>query len=176
MKKLSELSMEELKSLYDKNQDFQNFINERVYEDAMSAQEEEFDLMGAEVFDYHDHYNSFYLTVPKENGIASPEKIAGALDVDYLNIEYLHLYKKLCELNNIMENREVWNIDCKEYEEMEELAEKLADGITEQLRAYEEIQDEQIKAELEMIHDGFYSYDMETDGEKVFYTTVKIMK
>ena len=104
----------------------------------MWQQGEEFKLLGADAFDYHDHYSSFYLTTPCVYGAKAPEKLAGKLDADYMSEEDAKLYKELCELNDKMEDAEEWDEERPEYARMIEIADKLAEDITEQLRAYED--------------------------------------
>lgn len=177
MKRLKELTIEELKDLYNKNGEFANKVYEKVYEDAMLSQEIEFKAMGAEVFDYNNHYSSFYLSTPKVYGGKAPEKVAGKLDRDYLTEENAKLYDKLCELNAIMEDAEEWDEDREEYNEMIEVCDKLADGITEQFRAYENIEDDQIDSELEAIAEDWTNMsDWETDGECVYEHITEVYK
>lgn len=177
MKKIKELKIEELKKLYNDNKDFQSVVFDRCYENNMYWQAEEFKLMGAEVFDYNDHYSSFFLSTPTIYGSKAPEKVAGKLDADYMTEENAKLYKKLCELNAKMEDAEEWDEDREEYAEMTRVCDELADGLTEQFRAYEDISDEQIDEELEAILDGDdYMGEWETDGEKIFETIIKTYK
>lgn len=175
MKKLYELEKNELKNLYETNDEFSNAVYSYAYDDAMVAQGDEYDALGADVFEWHDHYSSFYLSTPKVYGGKAPEKVAGNLNADYMTPENAELYAKLCELNDKMENAEEWDEERPEYEEMTKLCDELADGITAQLRAYEEITDEQIDAVLDYITDNAcYMSEWETDGAKVFEHITKI--
>lgn len=177
MKKLKELSLKELRELYENNQDFASAVYEQVYEQAMFWQSEEFKLCGAEAFDYHDHYSSFYLTCPTAYGAKSPEKLVGKLDKDYMTEEMKPLYKKLCELNSKMEDAEDWDETRPEYDEMRDTADKLAELYTDMLRALETIDTEYIQEELQAIADGErYMSEWETDGTKVYEHITKEYK
>lgn len=177
MKKLKELSIDELVELYDKNNGFNQAVFEQVYEQAMFWQGEEYKLSGADNFDYHDHYNSFYLTCPMVYGAKSPEKLVGKLDEDYMTEEMKPLYKKLCELNDKMEDAEDWDETRPEYDEMRDIADKLAELYTDMLRALETIDMEYVREELQMIADGeHYMSEWETDGTNVYEHITKTYK
>ncbi len=178
-KKLSELQKSELQKILKENREFESAVYERAYEDAMRGQEIEFEEMGARVFDYNDHYNSFYLSTPLVCGGKAPEKVAGKLDADYMTPENSELYKKLCDKMNQWENMTTDEQDenGKIYDEACELCDKLADGITKQLRAYEDITDEQVAQVIEDIADGnSYMSDWTTNGAQVFEHITKIYK
>ena len=177
MKKLKELSIDELVELYDKNNGFNQAVFNEVYEQAMFWQSEEYKLSGADNFDYHDHYSSFYLTCPTAYGAKSPEKLVGKLDEDYMTEEMKPLYKKLCELNDKMEDAEDWDETRPEYDEMRDIADKLAELYTDMLRALETIDMEYVREELQMIADGErYMSDWETDGTTVYEHITKTYK
>ena len=180
-KKLSELKKSELQKLLKENREFESAVYECAYEDAMRGQEIEFEEMGARVFDYSDHYSSFYLSTPRVYGAKAPEKVAGKLEADYMTPENSELYKKLCEKMNQWENMTTDEQETDEgdavYNEACELCDKLADGITEQLRAYEDITDEQVAQVIEDIADGnSYMSDWTTNGAQVFEHITKIYK
>lgn len=179
MKKLQELSIEELKKLYENNKEFAAAVYDAAYESAMYWQGEEFENMGARVFDYHDYYASFYLTTPTSYGARYPEKVAGKLDADYMTAENAELYAKLCEKIEKWENMTADEQD--EHEELEDeaadICDKLAEGITEQLRAYENITEDAITDELEAIREGMSgAAEWETDGAAVYQHITKTYK
>lgn len=167
MKKLKDLTKEELLTLEASNKWLAEQIDERAMDDASMIQADEFELMGAKVFDYHDHYSSFYLTTPMAYGAKAPEKVAGELNRDYLTEEQTKLYDRLCELNKAMEDAEEWDEDRPEYAEMVEMCDRLAESITESLRAYEdytEYKDEEFEAILS--GDSWLS-DLEVEDGKI---------
>lgn len=184
MKLLKELSIEELRELNENNKQFSFKVYDIAYEDSMYWQGEEFKLMGAKVFDYHDHYNSFYLTTPTNYGAKDGLSVAHKLDRDYLNEEAQGLYDKLCELKDLYDGMtydelEEWNKknECDLEEQADELCDKLADNITKMLRGYEDITDEQIEQTLSDIADGYSSMsDWETDGTVVYEHITKEYK
>lgn len=135
---LQDMTKEQLLELKASNKWLEEKISEQAWDDAMWQQGEESKLLGADAFEYHDHYTSFYLTCPKAYGGKAPEKLVGKLDTDYMSEEDAKLYKELCELNSKMEDAEEWDEDREEYAKMIEIADKLAEDITEQLRAYED--------------------------------------
>lgn len=177
LKELKELSIEELKNLYKNNQGFSELVYNLAYEDAMNAQAEQGELIGAKAFDMHDYYNSFYLTTPRHYGAKDGLSVAGALDIDYLNNEAAGLYKELCEIKATYENLTAEELD-EQGEELEERANKLcdelADVITEDLRAYENITELNIDATLDLIRDGYILDGFKTDGQKVYEYVTKI--
>lgn len=152
---INELSKDEIKELMGKNKWLEDKVYEYAYEDAMWAQGEEFKLIGADAFDYHDHYNSFYLTCPTISGAKSPEKLAGKLDAEYLSEADAKLYKELCELNNKMEDAEDWDETRPEYDRMREIADELAEHLTTYFRGFEDITDEQIDQVIDGMIDGY---------------------
>ncbi len=180
MKKLKELSVEELVGLYDKNNGFNSAVFEQVYEQAMFWQGEEYKLMGAEVFDYHDHYSSFFLTTPMHYGVKDGRAVAHKLDREYMTKENAELYDELNRLTDELENMECDEYEDKrdEYDEkIDELCDKLADGLTMQLRALETIDMEHVRDELQMIADGeHYMSEWETDGTTVYEHMTKEYK
>lgn len=137
MKTLQDLSVEELKTLAKNNKWLEEQLAEDTYEELSIEQGEEFKLCGADKFEYHNHYSSFYLTCPTAYGAKSPEKLVGKLDEDYMTEEMKPLYKKLCELNDKMEDAEDWDETRPEYDEMRDIADKLAELYTDMLRGYE---------------------------------------
>lgn len=165
---INELSKDAIKELMGKNKWLEDKVYEQAYEDAMWAQSEEFKLMGADCFDYHDHYTSFYLTTPTFYGAKSPEKIAGKLDKDYLSEEDRKLYEELCELNGKMEDAEEWDEDREEYKRMTEIADELADHLTAYFRGFEDITDEQIDQVIDYMIEGYcWLGELEVEDGKI---------
>lgn len=136
---LKELNDKELAELYNDNKWLMEQIDNQAWERASFDQAEEFKLIGAECFDYHDHYSSFYLSCPTISGAKSPEKLVGKLNAEYMSDDSKKLYAELCELNDKMEDAEEWDETRPEYDRMREIADELADNITAQLRAYEDM-------------------------------------
>lgn len=180
MRKLGELSKEELHELLENNDQFKAQVYDWAYQAQMDLQEEEGKLMGVSVFDYHDHYSSFYLTTPTHYGVRDGWSVAHKLDADYMNEDARKLYEKLNKLADELENMEADELDEKQdsYEEqMSDVCDKLAETITYQLCAYEDVSDEQIDWELEQIAEGMsYASDWETDGTKVYQHITKEYK
>lgn len=175
MKQLKDLNKEELKALYNNNHDFAETVDNSIYEMNMQAQyDDSIAIFGEhnDTYALHDHYNSFYLTVE------DAEKFAESIeDPDYLNAENRKLYEETREM------AEKWNnMDYDEQDENGELYEQiakksqdLADGITEQLRAYERIDDAQVDEELDAILSGeLNSSEWKTDGTKVYQEITKV--
>ena len=179
MKTLHDLNDKELKELYDKNKDLQNLAWQDALNESGEAQNEEFNLMGADVFEYFNYYSSFYLKTPTLQGAKAPEKVAGKLDRDYLTPENAKLYDKLCELT------EKWNAidyddqdeDSELYQDMIKTCDELAEGITEQLRAYDDIDDDYAYDLFKQnAYDGYMSdWEVNEKGEVIetIYKTYK---
>lgn len=174
MKTLKDLSIEELKELAENNSWLKEKIDNMAYEDAMYMQEEEGELIGVKAFDIHDHYSSFYLSTPF-NGYKNGYKIAGALDAEYLSEENKKDYAELCELAKRYdeltpeENEE----EDKIWDRINDLSDKLAADITEQLRAYESAEtfDECRENALYMIADGMsWLSELKLDGGEIVET------
>lgn len=165
---INELSKDAIKELMGNNKWLEDKVYERAYEDAMWAQSEEYKLIGADAFDYHDHYSSFYLTTPCVYGAKAPEKVAGKLDAEYLSEEDAKLYKELCELNGKMEDAEEWDEDRPEYERMTEIADELADHLTTYFRGFEDITDEQIDQVIDDMIEGYcWLGELEVEDGKI---------
>lgn len=169
---IKDMTKEQLVELIKNNKWLEQQIDELVQEQISWAQSEEFKEMGADVFDYHDHYASFYLTAPRHYGAPDGHSVAGKLQRDYLNAENMKLYDELCELADKWDNMaydeqdENRDIEAK----MDELAERLAQGVTDQLREYESMETwiETRNQELEMILGGDrYLSDLEVKDGKV---------
>lgn len=182
MKTLKELNDKELKELYDTNDMLQTKAWEDAYNDSMECQYQESEEIGTEVFDYHDHYSSFYLTTPMRYGTKCPELVANKLKgVDYLTKENAELYDKL---NKLIDKWEELDYDEQQeekgekiYDEAIAVCDKLAEGITEQLRAYENTDDEQAFEEFKFqAQEGYMSdWTIDEKGEvtETIYKTYK---
>ena len=165
---INELSKDEIKELMAKNKWLEDKVYECAYEDAMWAQSEEYKLMGAEAFDYHDHYSSFYLTTPTFYGAKAPEKLAGKLAAEYMSEEDAKLYNELCKLNAKMEDAEEWDEDREEYKRMTEIADVLAEHLTQYFRDYEDITDEQIDQVIDDMIEGYnWLGELEVEDGKI---------
>lgn len=181
MRTLKELNEKELKELYESNKDLQTQTQEDAYNNAVLMQEEEFDSLGAKVFDYHANYNSFYLTTPIKQGAKEPEAVAHKLDRDYMSEENAKLYDKLNELTDKWENMTFDEQQSDEgndlYDKMIDACDKLANGITEQLTSYEDVSDEQAFEEFcFQVTDGYMSdWTVNEKGEvtETIYKTYK---
>lgn len=167
---INELSKDEIKKLMGKNKWLEDKVYEYAYEDAMRAQNEECKLMGAEAFEYHDHYNSFYLTTPTIYGAKAPEKVAGKLDAEYMSEEDAKLYKELCELIDKWENMTTDEQDEHEdvYDKASELCDKLAEHLTTYFRGFEDITDEQIDQVIDEMIEGYcWLGELEVEDGKI---------
>ena len=166
--KLKDMTKDELKDLMEKNRWFKEQVYNNAYENAMFLQEADAKAIGADAFNYHDHYSSFYLTCPTVSGAKAPEKLVGKLDMEYLGEEDAKLYKELCELNAKMEDAEEWDEERPEYARMLEIGDLLADHTTQYLRSYEEITDDMIDQELDYIsEDTNWLGDLEIVNGKI---------
>lgn len=180
MKRLKDLSKEELKNLYENNEEFRDLCINEAYNNSMSAQAQEGELLGVSVFDFHDHYNSFYLRTPEIYGAKTPESVAGKLDADYMTPENAKLYKKLCDLDKKYSNFDYEQLQTKKaeqiYDKMTEICDELADGLTDQLRAYEDVSEEQVLEDLSLYCEEGYGYmsEWKTDGKKVYQEITKV--
>lgn len=167
---INELSKDAIKELMGKNKWLEDKVYEHAYEDAMLAQSEEYKLIGAECFDYHDHYSSFYLTTPTGYGAKAPEKVAGKLDAEYLSEEDRKLYNELCELIDKWENMTTDEQDEHEdvYNKASELCDILADHLTAYFRGFEDITDEQIDRVIDDMIEGYcWLGELELEDDKI---------
>ena len=165
---INELNKDEIKELMGSNKWLEDKVYECAYEGAMWAQSEEYKLIGADAFDYHDHYTSFYLTTPCVYGAKAPEKLVGKLDAEYMSEEDAKLYNELCELNEKMEDAEEWDEDREEYARMTEIADELAEHLTTYLRGFEDITDEQIDQVIDEMIEGYcWLGELEVEDGKI---------
>lgn len=177
MKKLHELSLDELKALYEKNNGFQSEVWDCVYQNNMYCQSDEYDqLFGKDnrTIEYHNHYSSFYLTVSNHENFINEIN-----DPDILTVEGRELYEKAKVLADKWNNMDYDEQDENDelYNELEQTNNRLIEEITAQFRAYEDVDDSQIDEELQAIADNTHGMsDWRTDGEKVYQTITKIYK
>lgn len=172
MKQLKDLTTEEIITLFKNNKSIQSKAYDLAYDYAMQCQADEFDLLKANVFDYNNHYSSFYLTTPMAYGSKAPEKVAESLDVDYLNGDNAKLYRRLNLLYAKMQDAEEWDEEREEYIEMIEVCDKLAEGITLQLQAYENYdENDAIEALKDAIECGSMG-EWQIDDDGVVYETI----
>lgn len=167
---INELSKDEIKELIAKNKWLEDKVYECAYEDAMWAQSEEYKLIGADCFDYHDHYSSFYLTTPTFYGAKSPEKVAGKLDAEYMSEEDAKLYNELCELIDKWENMTTDEQDEHEdvYDKASDVCDILAEHLTTYFRGFEDITDEQIDQVIDDMIGGYnWLGELEVEGGKI---------
>lgn len=177
MKQLKELTVEELKALYKSNEQFSNKVYEQVYEGNMYFQSEEYEAIFGKnnrTVEYHDHYTSFYLTVKDH------EQFIHTLEGrDIMTVAAQELYDKAEQLvaeweemtwDEQQENDELW-------EKIEQTDNELVQELTDRLRDYERVEDQQIEDELTAIHEGItYMSEWETDGEKVYEHITKVYR
>lgn len=176
MKQLKELTTNEIETLFKTNKAIQSKAYELAYDYAMQCQADEYDLIKANVFDYNNDHSSFFLTTPKVYGSKAPEKVAEELDADYLNEDNAKLYRKLNLLYAKMQDAEERDEDRAEYAEMVEVCDKLAEGITAQLRSYEDYDErDALEALKDAIECGEMS-DSEIDGSMVIETIKKVYR
>ena len=160
-KLIQDLTREEFNELYNNNKWLRDKISELAYEDLSFQQSEEFNDIGAKVFDYHNHYTSFFLTPPIRYGVADGLMIAGELNAEYLNDENAELYEKLNKINAAYCELDYDQQQDEEGEELEdeanEIAKKLAEGITQQLREYESAEaiEQAIEEQKSLALEGF---------------------
>lgn len=180
MKKLKELSLKELRELYEKNQGFASAVYEDAYSTNMDMQADEFNSMRAKVFDYHDHYSSFYLTTPRRYGVKSGYAVAHELNADNMSDKARRLYDQLNALADEMENLESDELDERQDEledKMTAVCDNLAEQLTTDFRSYENVCDGDIDSALELIADGVhFMSEWETDGTKVYEHITKEYK
>lgn len=181
MKTLKELNDKELKELYDTNDMLQTKAWEDAYNNNIEQQAFEAKEIGTEVFNYHDHYSSFYLTTPMSYGVKCPEYVAHRLNTDYLTKENAELYDKLNKLidkwDNLTYDEQQEKAGYTIHNKAIELCDKLAEGITEQLRAYENTDDKQAFEEFKFqAQEGYMSDWTINEKGEVTETIYKIYR
>lgn len=177
-KQLKDLTTQELNELMANNKDIYKYAYNLAYDEAMQMQEQDAEMLGTRVFDFHDHYNSFYYTTPIVYGCKTPEKVAHKLNDDYMNAEAIKLYDKL---NSLIDDWESMTTDEQEnstkYDEAIETCDKLAEELTKQLRAYEDIDADFVLSELEFhTHEGHMADWVLNDDGTVTETIEKVYK
>ena len=172
MRKLGEMSLQELQDLYDKNKDFAREVDERVMNIQYETQSEQFDLVGAKVFDYSNHYTSFYLTTPMHYGAKDGWSVAHKLNRDYMADSTAQIYDKLNALADELENMESDELaeNKDEYENrMNNICDALAEALTNDLRCYEQFDKHDVENYLQAVADNLYRMsEWETDGTVVY--------
>lgn len=181
-RKLSELTSEELDTLYQHNQDFQSKVWESVYEQNMFWQEQEYknlfgleDMRTTKVVAIHDHYSSFYLT------LKDPINLVCVVSPDYLCekgqpywAECDKLEKQWSEMTTDEQESEIGE---QLYNQLEQASENLLKAIEDQLHEYERVGEDQIIEELAQIGVGeHYMSNWKTDGKAVYEEIVKIYR
>lgn len=179
MKKLNELTKDELKSLYEKNHDFQNAINERCYDTLNFWQEDTLQNIFTENgrergFRYYDNYNSFYYR------LTDAEAFVNGLNDgigDYFSESDRPVYEKMLKLAD-----EYWNMTTDEqldekgeklYAELEESAKKVLQAIEDMLHADEDITDDLVESEIESALDYMGEYELDDDG--TIHTHIEVL-
>lgn len=177
-KYLKDLTDDELKSLFKNNKDINYYIYDYAYGINMQMQEEEAKELNIDVFDMHDHYNSFYLTTPKVYGNKAPEQVAHNMNSDYMNEKCRVLYEKL---NDLMDQYDNLTYDEAEgstlYQDAGDVCDQLAEALTEQLRAYEDVdEDTAMSYFIDEARDGHMSDWEVTEDNHVIETLYKTYK
>ena len=138
MKTLKDLTPEELDELIKNNGWLKKEIFCRALDDLSEQESDEYKLIGCDIFDWHAHYSSFYLTTPANYGVKDGLKVANSLNSDYLTEENKALYDELNAIYKEYSELSADDLEGEKGEELEEkaniLADKLADGITRQLQ------------------------------------------
>lgn len=173
MKTLKELSEQELVELFKKNQALQDYCYQLAYDEAMLCQEEDSRLIGCDVFDVNSHYSSFYFSTPEKYGVKAPEQVAGKLDKNYMNDDNAKLYDELCKAIETWEGMTIDEQDTAEgealFDQACDICDELADGLTKQLRIYEDIDEGYALETLKQNASGLnFMADWETDGQVVY--------
>lgn len=151
--------------------DFYNVVYEKVFNDFMEYQEEEFKSLNISKYvDIHDHYNSFFLTL-KNDVVEFIENI----DSDYINIENIKTYndcKRILEkYYKTYANEEKQD---KYYYLLERRAKKLLERIENQLHLYENPQqDDLVSFLIDEWAENFYSdFYILNDNFSVLYKDI----
>lgn len=179
MKKLQELSVEELQALLKTNHKFEAAVAEAVYEDQMFWQGEELNEIfgkGNRTFEICDNYSSFYFSLRDIENFT--QSIIGT---DYLTNDNLELYnvaKSYAEKWDAMTYDEQQEVSDEWYSEFQTAVENLCRGIEDQLHEFERITDGAIADYLDRITSGEVAFaDWEVDENGVCYEHItKIYK
>lgn len=177
MKSLKELSIRELKNLYDKNKSWQDKVDNEVLDEQLATQDRLCDdIFGEEnrTIKYHSHYNTFYLSITDQ--IEFP----GSLNKDSLSEEQADLLdeckKALEQYMSLSDEDQLSEKGDNLYEKLLKKNNKLLSMIEKDLHSYENISDEAVEDTLQRIIDGAHSMsNWRTDGEKVYYSVEYIL-
>lgn len=180
-KLLKNLSLGELKTLYDENKDFSHVVWETTYENNMFWQQEQSEeLLGKDNrgYSYHDNYSSFYFRLTDCEHFLNdlPESCR-----DYLPECYVELYDKAKRLLDKWENMTYDEQDEDEgtYNDLEKTAEELLKAIEETLHEFEVITDDQTDDTLQAIIDDCLSmsdWELLDDGKTIAQHTTTLYK
>lgn len=178
MKKLKDMTIEELQELYKNNRQFSNVVYECAYEWSMDAQYDFFKDMGAyDAFAIDSTSYATYITTPIRYGVKDGLSVAGKLVKDYLTDEELKLYEEICELKDKYDDEEDIDKGDKIADRADDASDELADLLTKNLRDYEDINDDDIYEVLSAITDGALGMsDWEEENGVVYETIVKEYK
>lgn len=168
---LKDLHKTEIVELYETNESFKNKVWEEAYNNNMELQQQEFiDIFGSDnrTYTFHNHYSSFYLRVTE------PDKFIESINKEYLSEDNLKIYQKA--KNKLTE---YWLCDLEEedekasllYDEVEDLANELCEGIENQLHGYETVEDYDCDAVLDDIINGCSGLSEFTTSQNVVYET-----
>ena len=170
MKKLKELKKDELKNLFQNNNDFQNKIIENCYNTIQYMTDELNNELFVESsrqrgYRYHDNYMSFYFRLTD-----AEEFVNGLKDGigDYFDESDKKEYEKMLKLAD-----EYWNLESddlygekgeKIYDALEESAKKVLLAIENLFHDIEEPTDDMIDEEIESALDYMGDYEVGDDG------------
>lgn len=184
MRKLKELTLEELKELYKSNHEFSNLVYEHAYSNNMLALEDWGELSKVtKVCDMDCTSYATYILTPKRNGEREGLAVAHKLDKDYLSEEEAKLYDKICELSDLYNNmtydeQEEWekkNGDLRE--QADDLCDRMCSLLTQDASDYENVEEGDIDFVLEeIIEESSYMSEFETENGIVYQTIRKEYK
>lgn len=177
MKKLYELTKDELKKLYNTNTEFRQKVWLDIYDDHQSWQNDRYNEYFEENprgFKYNGHYNSFYYTLTDaEQFVASLRETA----CDYFfDTEAQKHFDKMFDLYNKWQNMTLEEQDENEevYLKLETEAKYILKCIEDDLKSFEDITEDDEENTLQEIINGEIYSDWETDGEIVYEKNIKI--
>lgn len=176
MKSLKELSEDELRQLAENNEQLRAEIAERVYEDNMFAQGEDYEQIFGKnnrTIEYHDHYQSFYLT------ISDHDHFVENIDRECLTIDGMKYYDRAKSLLEQWQNMDYDEQDenSELYEKIERVNEQLLREIESFLHDYENITKDEMNDYLDIIMDGVSDMsEWKTDGEIVYQYMTRVYK
>lgn len=176
-----ELDVETKKIYAKKIDDIRYKIYDYILQENMFCQDEELNNMNIKQnIIIKDHYSSFYLICK------SPIELMHDINKDYLDSDNLKLYEGAKKIYNKILKHKTDNFNdyyeashefYKIYEKLEEKVNILIDGITRQLREYENVTDQQINEYIEyndeFINDNIFS-NLYIDPEELKNNIYKI--